>query len=661
MTTFAISHGLLGLVRLLAVATMTAGWVHSPMSWSSDGRWLSYTVVFEPAQEAREPGWIFDGRREGAAGPAIAARVQVQVQAQVPARAARRPLYQVWASQADGEASALIDESVWPLTAPAWSPRGKALAFGRFVPDPAADSEPGGASRGRFEVVVQERLNRRRTVLAVPEVVLDDKARERFAHSGPVWSPDGQFLVVAQPGASSLLLVVKVNSAKVVRKVIHAILPTWSPDGSKLAYLQVDEGNEYSLHMLEHQGQTFTGRAVLPVGAVAAPFFWDEDGRSIIGLTERAGLRFPSLELVSVQVTTGEELRLLPIAPEILRRGGTIRGVAMDFCRDEDQCFIALDLEARESSILWTNPRERQFNKPIDPLDRSLKVGSVAVAPDGRVVALRFGVPGREALSPPLIYDPVSEHSILLVPDESARRQWIALLVHATRAMLASALPPAMADGQAVVRPTLLPLPGEIVEYQRRRLARLARHGSELGTPGPGREPVGAEGPESAIDREDRLYFDYLRGDYEGAMAELDALEPRLASAGRRLAILSLRAQILWGQGEIDRAREVTAYLVETAGGPVHRVEETPLGRTLTPEADSARPWARYLSDRASLPPAPATPPVDLGGHERDDLPVNPFAPPDAPDFPPMLRGRAQPLPGLPFAPEIPRQFVHER
>ncbi|MHB1556080.1 MAG: TolB family protein [Isosphaeraceae bacterium] len=655
MTTFAISNGLLGLVRLLATAAITAGWVHSPMSWSPDGRWLSYTVVSQPGQEARDPGWIFDTSSEGSAGPAAVA-------SRPPAPDPRRTRYRIWASRPDGESSALIDESAWPLTAPAWSPRGKALAYGRFVPDPAAARGTSDVPWGRFEVVIQEGLNRKRTAFSMPGMKLDDAARVCFPHIAPAWSPDGQFLAFPRPGKSPTLLVVQVDGAKLVRTVIHAMLPAWSPDGSKLAYLHETAANEYSLYLLERQGQAITGpRAILLVGAVPAPFFWDEDGRSIIGLIERPGLRFPDLQLESIQVATAEELRLLRIAPEILHHGGALRGVAMDYCRDEDQCFIALDFDGRDASVLWTNPREQQFNKPIDPLDRSLKVGSVAVAPDGRAVALRFGVPGREGLSPPLIYDPVSEHAIVLAPDESARRQWMSLLVRTSRTILASSLPPATADGQAVVRPTLLPLPGEILEYQRRRLARVAGHGAKLGTGRPAPESTGGEDdPESTLDCEDRLYFDYLRGDFEAAMADLDALESGIASAGRRLAILSLRAQILWGQGELDRAREVAAYLVEAAGGPVHRVEETPLGRTLTPEADSGRHWARYLSGRASLPPTSATPAGEFGGQERDDLPPNPFAPPEAPDFPPMLRGRGQ-IPGMPFAPGIPRQFIRAR
>ncbi len=62
MITFAISHGLHGLVRLLTTV-VAAGWVSSPMSWSPDSRWLSYTTTPVAGPVDREPGWLFDGSR----------------------------------------------------------------------------------------------------------------------------------------------------------------------------------------------------------------------------------------------------------------------------------------------------------------------------------------------------------------------------------------------------------------------------------------------------------------------------------------------------------------------------------------------------------------------------------------------------------------------
>ena len=43
MSSFDI-HGLVRLFRLFT-STLMAGWMSSPMSWSPDSQWLSYTVA----------------------------------------------------------------------------------------------------------------------------------------------------------------------------------------------------------------------------------------------------------------------------------------------------------------------------------------------------------------------------------------------------------------------------------------------------------------------------------------------------------------------------------------------------------------------------------------------------------------------------------------
>ena len=192
----------------------------------------------------------------------------------------------------------------------------------------------------------------------------------------------------------------------------------------------------------------------------------------------------PDLDLVSVRTDTGEDLRILPLAPEALRRGAPIRGVAIDYSRDEDLCFFSVDFEGRDTQVMWIVPRERLPYKPFHPLDQSIRVGSLSIAPDGRSVAMRFGTPGPGGLSPPAIYDLPTEQSTerttLLVPDESARRAWLDLLIRTSRTLLIAALPPAMVDGQPAGRPTLLPLPVEVPDGLRRRLAKLGRHGSAI-------------------------------------------------------------------------------------------------------------------------------------------------------------------------------------
>jgi hypothetical protein len=160
-------------------------------------------------------------------------------------------------------------------------------------------------------------------------------------------------------------------------------------------------------------------------------------------------------------------------------------------------------------------------------------------------------------------------------------------------------------------------------------------------------------GPDLDGELEDRLFFDYLKGDYAAASADLEALEARVTARDRRLALLSLRSQILWAQGETERAREVADYLRDAVGGRVHRFEETPLGRSLTPTAEVGAPWARYLAARAGQPLAPTEPAAEPIPEDRDDpLLVNPFGP----FGPPGLELRRDRVPGdvLPFAPNLP-------
>src|SRR5690349_14991714 len=93
MSLFAIQQGLLVFVRLLTTAAV-AGWIGSPMSWSPDARWLSYTVEPDLAQVGREPGWLF-GASRGAPG-----NVEHIGDGSLNATAGQMG-YRIWASQRD--------------------------------------------------------------------------------------------------------------------------------------------------------------------------------------------------------------------------------------------------------------------------------------------------------------------------------------------------------------------------------------------------------------------------------------------------------------------------------------------------------------------------------------------------------------------------------
>src|SRR5262249_17502598 len=153
----------------------------------------------------------------------------------------------------------------------------------------------------------------------------------------------------------------------------------------------------------------------------------------------------------------------------------------------------------------------------------------------------------------PAIYETATGRISLLIPDEIGRAEWLAVLASTAQTLLLAGLPPAVVEGSAAERPTLLPLPGELPTPQPLS-ARLARPGPPGATVcGRPRGGAGAEtGDElgTTSTPEDRLFFDYLRGDYRAAAADLEALEPQITAADQRLGLLSVRAQILWLLGE---------------------------------------------------------------------------------------------------------------
>jgi Tol biopolymer transport system component len=629
-------------VFLLLTTTLVAGWGGVPMSWSPDSQWLSYTVAPGTDRDEREPGWLFDTSREGATprdprGPSV------------PKASSDSTFYRIWTSHRDDESSALIEESAWPLTAPSWSRSGRALAFCRFVPV-STESHP-TAPRGRLEVVIQQSLERKRTVLAVPDFELELDARAMFPQVAVAWSPDGQYLAFPRPGRNPSILIIKVESRRLLQTIEHAVMPAWSPDGSKLAFIRGEDLEENRLQVVERVGQTFVAvRPTLAVDRVKAEPFWTSDGRSIYVVVEKVGPRSSELGLERVMLETGEVFPIHNLsAPEIPRRAALIRGLAIDFDRQEERCFFSVDIEGRDTDVVWSVPRERGIFKRFHPVDGSMRIGSLAVSPDGRAVAVRFGPP--TALTLPAIYDLTTEQTSLVMPDEAARGAWLAVLVRTARVLLLDGLPAVVAEGRIAGRPTLLPLPGEISPHHSSlpRLARLGRIGSAVCNVPRRREAGEADRDSgSAATPEDRLFFDYLQGDFAAADADLNALEPRVVAARHRLALLSLRAQILWSKGDTTRSRAVADYLITAEGGPIHRFEETPLGPVLTAEPDSGQSWARYLSSRTNAKePAPASlPPSELlPDHLPPDLP-NPFAPPDHPE---IERGRAAPF--VPFVP----------
>ncbi len=648
MGTFLFQRGLLGLVRLFATAAV-AGWSGSPISWSPDSQWLTYTERPEVSRAVRPSASPLD-LAPVSARSVVEAGLAAEGEAEVPAAGG---IHRIWASRRDGSASVVIEESSSPLTSPRWSTRGRSLAFGRYVP-----GAPG--SRGRIEVVVQDGLDRRRVVLSVPGIDLDGPSHISLADLAPAWSPDGRLLAFPVPGREPTVLVIHIEAKRVVQTLDRALLPSWSPDGTKLAYLHRDETDSYSLYLVERSGQGLSvPRELRRLGSIPAPVGWGADGRSILAALERARLQ-PDLDLARVSIDDPAPApSTLPLVPGVLRRAAALRGLVLDYGRNNDElCFFTAEMAGRGHDVCWSVPAQHHAYKRFHPVDPSLRIAGLAIAPDGRAVAMRFGP--AEAPSPPAVVEletdghPPTERTTLIAPDEGSRRVWLGLIEESARSLLTVSTPRVQVDNRPVGRPTILPLPGEPADTSplRSRFARLGKFGAEMAA------RRGA--PASRRDWEERLLFDYLKGDYTAASADLASLEGLVRDRGRRLELLALRAQILWARGEVETARDVAKYLVEAHGGPVYRVEETPIGRSLVaePDATRGRDWASYLASRAGQAadggkPGGSSAPDD---REEESHLADPFAPnpPLGLDFG-RERGVGEALPLVPQVPDLRR------
>ncbi len=568
----------------------------------------------------------------------------------VRAPASRPSIYRIWATHRSCQPSVLIEESHWPLTAPAWSPRGKSIAFGRFVPQSIEATQ--SVQRGRYEVVIQDGLDRKQVVWSSPDFELDQTARAGLSRLSCSWSPDGLYLAIPRPGRHPAIEIVRTDTKKRVHILDNASLPAWSPDGSRCAYIRQDDTSS-RLEYVERLGQGFgEPRLIAATGAIPSTPHWSSDNRSIVAVVERATARSLDLAIIRFILEPNESMQLMPLAPDPMRRGGTIRGLAIDFDREGERCFFAVDVEGRDHDMVWSIPREKLTHKRFHPLDISQRIEGLAASPDGQLVAVRFGSSG--GLTPPVLYDTETEQTTLLVPDLDSRKEWLCVLAGTATRLLKAALPPPVVDGQAARRPTLLPLAGELspLEIVVARLSRLARFGSALclipaGFPENGERPA-----TSSFETEARLFFHYLRGDYQSAAADLEDLEPSVSTPRERLAILSVRAQLLWLRGEKSESRAVIDYVASCAEPNRRLVEDTPLGLVFTPYGSSQQAWARYMSARAAEQTQINSPPRgELPADVIDPRPQDAFPVPEMP-----LIDRGGGAAPIPFAPQVGRR-----
>ncbi len=566
------------IAMLLGLTTLASGCLRAPTSWSPDGRWLAYTMSVRTVDPLPPPGWLFDGLDAAAVRrtPAIVK----------PSDTER---YQIWASQLETGESVKLAESRAPLTSPSWSPSGRALAFGRIVTD--------SDQHGRFEIVVMDGLDHERILYSRPHGEFHPRAFDLPGLSF-AWSPDGRYLAgpIFQQGLD--LAVIRADNGRVMKVVENAYLPSWSPDGLKLAYIRGGDNEE-----LELLDSTFSAaRSLTEVGQTTQSPVWFRDGRSLLVMIRQGPRRdrepaMRQVDLVRVPIDGGRPEKLANLASEQVDASSTFNGASFTIDKSGEQVFYASDFESNQSVITWIRPRNHEVHKKFHPLDPVVRIGSLAVSPEAGRLAMRLG--GADGLALAAICDLETERLTPLVPDDAARLQWLALLLRAAEDLIASSMPPAHRDGRAIARPTRLPVPGEMPDNNQLllRLGHLARIG-KLVLERPATAPA-ADAQLAARLAEATLFFDYLSRDYPSAMRSLEAFGPLARNAEQRVKLLTIRAQILLGLRRVDEARDVIAYLREVTGGNRGMIELTAEGPVLTPNPNDPADWPSYLAEQA--------------------------------------------------------------
>jgi hypothetical protein len=639
-----MSRGPVWIVGLVSVLVL--GCLHTPVLWSPDGRWLAYTMAVEPGGRIPAPWWLFE--TNGGVGFDLSEK---------PVKRPGAPTsYRLWATQVETGESFLLEESRGPLSSPGWSPEGKALAFGRIVPEPEG--------RARYEVVILDGPGRRRVLFSRPYSNLDPRVDD-LPRLTPAWSPDGRFLAVPIFQQSLGLAILRADNGRVLKLIEGGYWPSWSPDKSMLAFMH--NGEPETLQCLD---TTFgPPRTLAEIGQTYQPPVWSSDSRSILVVSgvsaEPAGVarspfsrppvfpRDPTAahqpKLIRVPVDRGRPVAIALLAPDHLPREKTFYGTSFSADRDGENIFFANDIEGEPTQISWFRSQNGETYKRFHPFDVSIRIGALAVNPNGRTLAFRVGPPG--ALTAPALCDPTSNQvmPVTLVPDDAARIGWLTTLVAAGRDLLRSNLPPAIVSGNVVDRPSVLPIPGELaasheVSFRLRRLGRIGRPLCDRPA-----DAAPADPALSALLDEARFFFDYLRGDFTAALDDLDALDARAQSTDHRLRLLSLRAQVFLGLGQTERAERTIRYLNKTAPPQRKRLEMTPAGWSIALETAPGGGWPAYLLEKAGE----LARRTGDGSAGSDELPLG-HRNPDNPD---AVFG---PAAAIPFAPVIPAAVAPE-
>ena len=336
---------------------------------SPDGKWVAYTVntVDAAADKSDTDVWIasWDGKQQ--------MRMTTSTESEsaprwspdgrwlsfLSSRPGKAKGNQVWLLDRNGGEAQQLTDVKGRLTAYDWSPDGKKLLLvmaDRDPSDPADDERPAGAApaaggkapkvividRYKFKQDVQGYLTQAPARLYLFDVeskkaeALTEAALEAAA---PSWSPDGKSIAFlgrsgkdAERYNTNNLFVMEARAGAVPREVTHYDgqrgsagrgRPEWSPDGSRLVYLQTS-GAKLSAYNMSRLAVVAANGGEPKILAdkldrgVSAPRF-TTDGSAILFLVSDDASEYPA----RIAANGGEVQRLLrgPVVISTLEQG----------------------------------------------------------------------------------------------------------------------------------------------------------------------------------------------------------------------------------------------------------------------------------------------------------------------------------------------------